>query len=150
MVEPIDDERLKQRREPGALFSPRNPNLVNPVLLAFNARHLGLEDRFELTSVEMAPTPGAMVITRRPFLASRAHQSDVLIPSHLDDHLLGRLIEFYVCDRPGAFDTKNLPVKIFVAHAGRLEYKGAFAKPCSSTQRHTDLAGVKFLCTEDG
>ena len=93
----------------------------------------------------MAPTSGAMVITRRPFLASRAHQSDVLVVSHLDDHLLGRRIEFYLCDRPGAFDTKNLPVKIFVAHAGRLEYKSASAKAGSSTRRPTDLPRVKSL-----
>lgn len=64
LLHPVDRQSFEQRRETAAGLRPRHLHLLDPMLGARAARHVGCEDGLELAGVQMPPTARLRVVSR--------------------------------------------------------------------------------------
>jgi hypothetical protein len=55
LLHPTDRPPLEQSVEAAAQYGPRRPHLLDPMLGALVARHIGFEDRAELAGIQVPP-----------------------------------------------------------------------------------------------
>ena len=91
LLENIDRQPLKQGGESAVLLRPGHLDRLAPVLGTAHAGHLRHQDRLELATVQMPPTPRLAVVDLHPLPAIRTGPVR-LFQGHLHfNHLLSRI-----------------------------------------------------------
>src|SRR5262249_31602236 len=95
----IDSQTLKQRCESTMPFGPWELHLTNAVFITFDPWRASVEDRLELATIEMAPSPLlAVVIERADYAALGTDPFMVVRMLSPDIYLLVLCAQFYASD----------------------------------------------------
>ena len=119
LLQPVDHQRLEQRREPAARLRPRDLHLQDSVLRTLHPRHLRHQHRLQLARVQMPPAPLAAVVATARSLAGRTRQRRVGADLHDHPDLLGLQVQLYVPHRPRSRKVQDAGVQVAVSHAAR-------------------------------
>jgi hypothetical protein len=107
---------LEEGGEPTAGLGPGNANLLDAMLGTGTARHVRLEDRLELTGVQVPPASRLGVVARTNNAAFRAKQRGAFGSSKVDGDRLAWKIEFDMDNDPRLRKVENLGVEVAVTH----------------------------------
>src|SRR5688572_16191020 len=96
---------------------PWHFHLAHPVLQASGARHPGVNERLELTGIQMTPDPLVRVVVQPDLLpADRTAPFGVLSMLHPDVHPVLHCIQLNTADKPRLSQPENLLIKLCVTH----------------------------------
>src|ERR1700679_3208630 len=113
----VDDHPLHQQRESAARLGPRQLHLQDPMLGASGSRHLCVQVRFELATVQMPPYPFDRVIVKADDLATGcAAPLGIRAMLHENLHPLLLHVQFNPADEPWLNKPKNLLIKLSITH----------------------------------
>src|SRR5262249_53323258 len=99
-------------------LSPGDENLLDTVLGACTARHVGLEDGLELARIQVPPTSRLGIVARTRLAALGTFQGHSLASAEANDHGLALEVEIDIDDKPRLRKVEDLGIQITVAHNG--------------------------------
>jgi len=133
LLEPVDHQRLEQRREPRSRIRPRHRDLPHAVLVALHARHRGDQERPVLHGVQMTPAPLPSVVAGAGPVALRAAKLRAGAAVDEDPHLLVGMGNLDPRDLPGALQADQPRVMQCdrrVGHPGKISpFPGRLPRP---------------------
>ena len=120
LVQPVDHQRLEQRREPRPRLRPGHRQRLDSVLRATNPRHLRRQDRLVLARRQVAPPakPGVVALRCHPTCGTPERLRLAMLHLHL--HLSSRQPKLHVRHPPRALYPQDPRVQVSVSHPARL------------------------------
>jgi hypothetical protein len=112
LLQPVDRQRLEQRRELRARLAPRHRELPDPVRRAVEPRHPRVDHGLELAGVEVAPLALLVIVDRGDGQTLRAHPAFALRQRNPDMHFADLLFHLDSIDRPRAGEAQERGVQL--------------------------------------
>ena len=135
-LQPVNHQRLKQRRQAAVAFGPSDRHLTDAVLGTRHARHFGDQPGLVLAGIQMAPLARSCVVARTTGAALRTGQSFARV-ADMDGHTRAGQVDLHIGNLPGCLDAKNLAVELTVMHRTGLESGPADSLPESINPHKT-------------
>jgi hypothetical protein len=116
--QPVNRETFEQRSKPAHRFGPRQLHRFDAMIGTVAARWLGLQNRPQLTRVQMTPAPLRLMIIQAAGLSAfgaRPVRRRVVRQPH--NHLTSLQVEVHSIHPPRLPYSQYLPVKIPILHS---------------------------------
>src|SRR5262249_3113155 len=115
-LHPVNGEAFEQGAESTPGFRPGHAHLLDAMLRASAAWHVGFKDGLKLASIEVAPTSRLGVVARTERTAFGTFQGCAFGPPKADNNTLSREVKLDIEHDPGIGKIQNLCIELTVTH----------------------------------